>query len=162
MDCVIRAMRPEERALMEDFLYEAIFVPEGEAPPERSILSRPELRVYVDGFGAGSADACLVAEAEGAVIGMAWARIMNDYGHVDDETPSLAVALRAPWRGRGIGTALLSGLLRRLAEAGHARASLSVQRANRAARLYRRLGFREIEDRGGEAIMVCDLKTWRA
>ena len=147
---------------MEDFLYEAIFVPEGEAPPERSILARPELRVYVDGFGTGAADACLVAEVEGAVIGMAWTRIMNDYGHVDDETPSLAIALREPWRGRGIGTALLAGLLKRLAEAGYARASLSVQKANRAAKLYRRLGFRELEARDGEAIMACDLKNTRA
>ena len=41
----IRAIRPEEYPLLEDFLYEAIFVPEGETPPDRSIIRRPELQI---------------------------------------------------------------------------------------------------------------------
>ncbi len=154
VNCVIRSLRQEELPVLEDFLYLCIFVPEGEAPPPRDILQRPELRVYLDGFGDGPADRCFVAEAEGRIVGAAWARIMNDYGHVDDDTPSLAVSLRPDWRGRGVGTALLARLLEELKSAGCPHASLSVQKANAAVRLYRRLGFEVVEDRDGEFIMV--------
>lgn len=154
MNCVIREWKPGESALLNDFLYLSIFVPEGEDPPPRSILDKPELRVYVDRFGEGIADRCLLAEADGAVVGAAWARIMDDYGHVDDDTPSLAVSLLPEWRGRGIGRALLEGLFSLLAEAGWRRVSLSVQTANRAMRLYERLGFETVEEKDGEAIMV--------
>ena len=157
METIIREMRGEERGLLEEYLYQAIFVPEGEMPPERDILNRPELRVYVDGFGAGKADRCMVAEADGKVVGAAWARIMDDYGHVDDDTPSLAVALQPEWRDRGIGTALLRTLLDALSRDGWRRVSLSVQKANRAARLYNRLGFETVEDKGDEAIMLARL-----
>ena len=49
----IRELRPEEVTVLKDFLYEAIFLPEGVEPPERSIVERPELRIYYEGFGEG-------------------------------------------------------------------------------------------------------------
>ncbi len=100
MHSIIREIKEEEYALLEDFLYEAIFVPEGTPAPPRSVLSLPELRVYVDGFGSRKDDAGLVAEAGDAVVGAIWARVMDDYGHIDDETPSLAVSLYKEHRGR--------------------------------------------------------------
>ena len=154
METIIRPIRREELPLLEDFLYLSIFVPEGETPPPRSILQKPELRVYVDGFGGGVADRCLVAEAGGQVVGAAWARIMDDYGHLDDDTPSLAISLLPEWRGRGIGTALLTRLLEELKAAGWPRTSLSAQKANAAVRLYFRLGFRVAEDKGEEYILA--------
>ena len=59
---VIRALRRGETELLKDFLYEAIFVPEGTEPPYRDILEKPELRVYTDDFGARKGDNCLVAD----------------------------------------------------------------------------------------------------
>ena len=53
------------------------------------------------------------------MIGAAWCRIMEDYGHIDDDTPSLAISLLPGYRGRGIGTRLLGGLLRLLQENGY-------------------------------------------
>ncbi len=156
MKYCIRPLREDERDLLNEFLYQAVFVPEGEAPPDRGIIDAPELRVYVDRFGSGSADRCLVAEAGGKAVGAAWARIMNDYGHLDDDTPSLAISLLPAWRGRGIGRELLLRLLDALEKDGWSRTSLSVQKANRAVRLYLRLGFEIVEDRDGEYIMVRD------
>jgi len=40
--CVIRKLREDETELLQDFLYEAIFVPEGKEPPERNIIELPE------------------------------------------------------------------------------------------------------------------------
>ena len=151
----IRPLRPEEYPLLEDFLYEAVFVPPGAEPPPRDILRREELQVYIRGFGSGPADVCLAAAGEdGAPVGAAWARVMDDYGHLDDETPSLAIALYPPYRGRGLGTALLRGLFPLLAARGYRRVSLSVQKANPALRLYLREGFSPVRETSEESILA--------
>lgn len=53
---IYREMRPNEYDLLKDFLYEAIFIPEGAAPPDRSIIELPELALYYENFGSGMAD----------------------------------------------------------------------------------------------------------
>ena len=112
----IRILGAEETDLLKDFLYEAIFIPEGVEPPDRSIIELPELRVYYEDFGKGRADHCVVADDDGKVVGAVWSRIMNDYGHIDDETPSLAISLYKEYRGKGIGTLLMRDILALLRE----------------------------------------------
>ena len=106
----IRNMRVEEYATLKDLLYEAIYVPPGDAPPPRSVADRPELRVYFQGFGTGPLDRALAAVDGSRVVGSVWCRLMDDYGHIDDETPSLAAALYPEYRGQGFGTAFLNRL----------------------------------------------------
>lgn len=154
---MIRPIREDEYPLLDEFLYQAIFVRPGETPPPRSILSRPELQVYVEGFGARKADHCLLAEYDGQVVGAVWVRIMQDYGHVDDETPSFALSLLPEYRGRGIGTQLMRAMLKLLEQKGYAQASLAVQKDNYALRLYRRLGFETVDENEQEYIMICRL-----
>jgi ribosomal protein S18 acetylase RimI-like enzyme len=55
------------------------------------------------------------------------------------------IALLPAYRGQGIGTRLLDALL---AQAQGAPVTLHVEPLNPAQRLYRRLGFRLLEDRG--------------
>jgi ribosomal protein S18 acetylase RimI-like enzyme len=154
---VIRKLQPEETDLLKDFLYEAIFIPEGVEPPDRTIIERPELRIYSDDFGQSPADHCLLAEADGRIIGAVWTRIMNDYGHVDDETPSFAISLFSEYRGQGIGTRLMKEMLSLLKEHGYRQASLAVQKANYAVRMYRNVGFEIIDENDEEYIMACRL-----
>lgn len=153
----IRAMKETEYPLLKDFLYEAIYVPEGGAPPDRSILDTPELRVYLSGFGESESDCAAAAEVKGKVVGAAWARIMNDYGHIDDETPSLAIAVHREYRGQGIGKKLLLFLMSALKERGFERVSLSVQKSNPAVRLYQRTGFITVDETEEEYIMINNL-----
>lgn len=47
----IREMKNQERILLNEFLYEAIFIPEGMQAPKRNIINQPELQVYVADFG---------------------------------------------------------------------------------------------------------------
>ena len=61
--CIIRPIREPEIPLLEDFLYEAIFVPEDIAAPDRSIILRPKLQVYIENFGMRADDRCLVAKS---------------------------------------------------------------------------------------------------
>lgn len=137
----IRNIVPGDFPLLKEFLYEAIFVPEGVAPPPRSVVNRPELQIYFADFGSRAGDLGLVAESGSEVVGMVWCRLMHDYGHLDDDTPSLALAVREPFRSNGIGSALLQAMLLLLKQAGYPRVSLSVQKANRAVHLYRRQDF---------------------
>jgi len=51
-------------------------------------------------------------------------RTTDEYGNIDDETPSFSIALYKPYRGQGIGAALMRALLGELREAGYARVSL--------------------------------------
>ena len=153
----IREMKTHEYALLTDFLYEAIFVPEGAEPPPRDILHLPELQVYTKDFGTQKDDLCFLAEVNGHAAGAVWARDMQDYGHIQDGVPSLAIALYPPYRGHGIGTALMQAMLSALCQRGHSQVSLSVQKANRAAQLYLRLGFEILTENEDEYIMVCHL-----
>lgn len=154
---VLRELKSEETILLRDFLYEAIFIPEGMDPPPRDIIGRPELKLYYEDFGSGKADFCIVAEEDGKVVGAVWTRIMNDYGHVDEETPSFAISLYKEYRGQGIGTRLMEAMLSLLKEKGFRRASLAVQKENYAVRMYEKVGFKTVDENEEEFIMVCDL-----
>lgn len=153
----IRALRNNEINLLKDFLYEAIFVPEDVKPPQRDIIEQPELLVYTDDFGIRKGDNCLVAEVNGRVVGAVWTRIMDDYGHVDDETPSFAIALYKDYRSQGIGTELMKKMLKLLKGQGYKRASLAVQKANYAVKMYRNVGFKTVDENDEEYIMICEL-----
>lgn len=154
---LLRTLRKEEIELLKDFLYEAIFIPEGVEPPDRSIIEQPELSIYYDDFGSGNADNCIAAEDNGKVIGAVWTRIMNDYGHVDNDTPSFAISLYKEYRGQGIGTELMRKMISLLKEQGYKKASLAVQKANYAVKMYKKVGFKIIDENSEEYIMVCDL-----
>lgn len=121
------------------------------------IIEKPELRVYTDDFGTRKGDHCLVADFGGKVVGAVWTRIMNDYGHVDDETPSFAISLYKEYRGLGIGSQLMVKMLELLKWQGYKRASLAVQKANYAVKMYKAIGFETVEENDEEFIMVCEL-----
>lgn len=154
MNYTIREIDTTEYPLLNNFLYEAIFVPEGVESPPKSIINLPELQVYVSNFGTQKHDRALLAEVNGKIIGAVWVRIMNDYGHIDDDTPSFAISLYKEYRGLGIGTALMQKMLATLKNDGYKQASLSVQKDNYAAKMYLKLGFEIVKETEEEYIMV--------
>lgn len=154
---ILRKLRDGETDLLKDFLYGAIFIPKGVEPPAREIIYQPELKIYYDDFGTGKADYCIVADDNGKVIGAVWTRIMDDYGHVDDDTPSFAISLYKEYRGQGIGTRMMREMLALLKEKGYKQASLAVQKANYAVRMYEKVGFKIVDENDEEYIMVCEL-----
>lgn len=160
----IRELRPDEVGLLDTFLYEAIFIPEGVEAPPKDIIEQPELQVYVEDFGMRKGDICFVAEVDRAdmdveeersVVGAVWVRIMNDYGHVDDETPSFAISLLKEYRNYGIGTKLMEQMLAELKQQGYHQASLAVQKLNYAVRMYQKVGFEIVDENEEEYIMIC-------
>lgn len=159
MSYSIREMRKEEYNLLSDFLYEAIYIPAGTAAPPKSVITCPELQVYIADFGNSKHDKALIAEVDGNIVGAIWARIMKDYGHIDENTPSLAMAVLKAYRGMGIGTLLLTQMLLAEKTAGYAKISLSVQKDNYAVKLYRKAGFTTVKETTEEYIMVADLNS---
>ena len=157
MNYQIRPIRKEEIPILGDFLYEAIFIPEGVAAPPSSILDDENLQVYIRDFGQMHDDRCLVAEVGDKIVGAIWSRIMNDYGHIADDVPSIAISLYKEYRNLGIGTDMLRQMLELLKADGYKRVSLSVQKANYAMRMYQKAGFRILSDDGEEALMQCIL-----
>ncbi len=77
-----------------------------DAPP-REIINALELQVYVQDFGKQEGHVYFVAEAEEKIVGVVWVRIMDDYGHVEDGVPSLAISLYKEYRGLGLCTATM-------------------------------------------------------
>ena len=75
----VREIRSIEYPLLEGFLYNAIYIPEGIEPPPREIIFEPEIYVYIKDFGMET-DCGVVAERSGKIIGAAWTRIIPAYG----------------------------------------------------------------------------------
>ena len=158
MEYNVREMQPNEYFLLNDFLYNAIFIPQGVTPPPKNIIKQEELQVYVKDFGKQKDDVALVAEIDGKIIGAVWARIMNDYGHIDNDTPSLAISIYKNYRGYGIGTSLMQNMISLLKYRGYKRVSLAVQKENYAVKMYKRVGFIIVDENSEEYIMARELK----
>lgn len=153
MNYQIRELKSCEIPLLNEFLYEAIFIPEGAQAPPKDIVKHPDLQKYIADFG-GKDDVCYVAEVEGKVVGAVWTRIIHDFGHVDDETPSLSISIFNEYRNLGIGAALMQQILLALKERGYRQVSLSVQKANPALRMYEKLGFEVAHENEQDCIMI--------
>lgn len=111
MNYSIRELKRDENKVLDTFLYEAIFIPEGVPAPSKDIINQPELQVYVKDFGENKGDLCLVAQVRDEIVGAVWVRIMNDYGHIDNETPSFAISLLKEYRNQTVPKRLLKNVI---------------------------------------------------
>lgn len=157
MNYLIRELKQDENKVLDTFLYEAIFIPEGVSAPPKDIINQPDLQVYVKDFGKNKGDLCLVAQVSDKIVGAVWVRIMNDYGHVDNETPSFAISLFPEYRNHGIGTALMKSMIDLLKTEKYKQASLAVQKTNYAVNMYKNVGFEITDENEEEYIMICKL-----
>lgn len=157
----IRKIRKNEIGVLEDMLYEAIYQPDENNPIPRSVLQVPEVNAYIKDFGSRKDDYCFVADANGKIVGAVWVRIISGeikgYGNVDDNTPEFSISLFKEYRNRGIGTRLMYEMIEHLKENGYKQASLSVQNANYAVKLYQKVGFKIINDENEDYLMVLKL-----
>ena len=155
---IIRAIKTTDYHLLEKFLYLAVHQPDPENPIPPSVVNIPEVRNYIAHFGKQKHDYGLVAEKNGYVVGMAWARVLSGkikgYGYINNQTPELAISVEENQRGQGIGIALMSAIIELLSHKGYKQCSLSVEKTNRATNLYKRLGFITVKETNLDYIMV--------
>lgn len=157
----IRPVRQEEYPLLEDFLYDAIYLPEGMEAPSRDIICQPELAVYIKDFGQPD-DLCMVAESYGHILGAVWTRILagkvKGYGNVDEHTPEFAISIKKEFRRQGIGSKLMREMIALLKKKRYEKVSLSVNKDNYAYKMYGKLGFQVIREQEEDYLMVLELK----
>lgn len=127
----IRPLWKREYALLRHFLYEAIYVAEGEASPPLSVLEDPSLSHYIQDFGRDG-DYALVAEVQDKVVGAVWVRLFDSqdpgYGYFNSKTPELCISIDSAYRHKGLGRQLLEEMCEVLGNAGFEKVSLSVQK----------------------------------
>jgi len=116
------------------------FAPLGLSDSQLEGLMRMQARGQREGYARdfpAAEDHIVVDSAAGSPVG----RMLVDTGA--ERIHLIDIAMLPAWRKRGIGKALLQGLIRQANETGRA-IRLHVRPENPAAELYRRLGFSEV------------------
>jgi len=154
---LIQPVTPAHEPFLREMLYQAIYVPEGSPAPPREIVNTPRVGRYVNDWGRADDRGFLAIDAETRQpVGAVWLRLMTEaapgYGYVDDQTPELSIAVLPQYRGAGVGTRLLTHMLRET-ESIYKAISLSVSSDNPAVRLYERAGF-EVMSRTGASLTM--------
>ena len=169
----LRTALPDDSEFLADMVVEAINWPQDRTSPRQQILDDPRNAHYVAGWkretdlgvvavGGPAPDEWPAEYDAGSPVGAAWLRQLPaddpGYGFIDAQTPELTMALAPPWRGRGIGRALIRRLLSDAALRGIPRISLSVEPGNPARRLYESEGFVVVgSDPGGSYTMLREM-----
>jgi GNAT superfamily N-acetyltransferase len=149
MDYVIRPLTSQDEPILWEMLYHGVSDPTAPKPPSRDMLRRPEISKYVAGWGR-SGDHGFVAHEKrgGGLIGAVWLRQSTDkFGAV----PELAFAVKQEHRRHGIGTALLTQLVR--ANPDQSTISIGFVAGKPVLRLYERFGFKVIDRQRGAVVM---------
>jgi ribosomal protein S18 acetylase RimI-like enzyme len=142
---------------LEAFNWHAVV---GLSRPE--LLSDPQLAIYGTDWSRDG-DLGVIGVQQGVKIGAAWVRRFEKrdrtYGFINRHTPELTIAVLKPWRGRGVGRALLRELFVEARADGIEAISLNVEHGNPAAGLYAAEGFQLVATRNRADTMLKDLRT---
>ena len=76
------------------------------------------------------------------MIGAAWCRMMEDYGHIDNDTPSLAISLLPEYRGQGLARELVYRYSRR--EKANGRKKLFLTCLEQKVEMYKKFGLQDL------------------
>ena len=133
---------------LTEMLVLAVGRPERPSGSVEQVLSQPQLAHYVAGWPRPG-DLGVISSDRPRSVGAARLRLFPagdpGYGFVDADTPELAMGVLPERRGRGVGTRLLDALIDAAHQHGLPAISPSVNRDNPARRLYRRAGFRQVD-----------------
>ncbi|NOX32018.1 MAG: histone acetyltransferase, partial [Actinobacteria bacterium] len=62
MSYTIRVATQADQTFLREMLHDALFVPPGHEPLQRSVVNQPDIAHYADGFGTRPGDVGLIAE----------------------------------------------------------------------------------------------------
>ena len=149
MDYTIRQLTCEDEPILWEILYYGLSAVGKSEPPSRDAVRRPEISRYVEGWGrVGDTGFVAHDKKNRDLLGAAWLRRPTDKS---DASPELALAVKPEHRRHGIGTALLTQLVR--ANPDHSTISVSFVAGKPVLRLYERFGFKVVEQRPDAVVM---------
>ncbi len=158
----LRAATAGDAPFLEQMLLEAAaWSPDRPRPALHEVLATPPLAHYVAGWPQADDFGVVAVGDHDHLLGAAWCRRFTPddpgYGFVADDVPEVSLAVVAEARGRGVGTQLLDAVAEEGRRRGIRALSLSVERANPAARLYGRVGYRTVAEDENALTMICEL-----
>lgn len=149
MDYVICQLTSQDEPILWEMLYYGLSSAGKSEPPPRDVVRRPEISRYVEGWGrVGDTGFVAHDKKNQALLGAVWLRWPTDKS---DAFPELALAVKPEHRRHGIGTALLTQLVR--ANPDYSTISVSFVAGKPVLRLYERFGFKVIEHRPDAVVM---------
>ena len=149
MDYAIRQLTGKDEPILWEMLYQGLASPGKEELPARDIVHRPEFAHYVEGWGrAGDTGFVAHNKKDGMLLGAAWLRKMIDE---TGSPPELALVVTREHRRHGIGTALLTQLVR--ANPEESTILLSFVAGKPVLRLYERFGFKVVTAQPDAVVM---------
>ncbi|WP_372466992.1 N-acetyltransferase family protein [Microbacterium maritypicum] len=141
----LRRAAQTDAMFLGDMLVEAASWRAGGVRPRHEVLNSADHRRYLAGWKRMADDGLVATGAHEVPVGAAWYRVLPQnapgFGFVGVAVPELIIGVHPLWRARGVGRALLRGVIELAGTQGHARISLSVERDNFARNLYRAEGF---------------------
>lgn len=150
MDYIIRPLTCEDEPILWEMLYYGLSSTAKTEPPKPDVVRRrPEIARFVEGWGR-TGDTGFVAhdKKNRTLLGAAWLRQSTA---ASGASPELALAVKPEHRRHGIGTALLTQLVR--ANPQHSTISVSFVAGKPVLRLYERFGFKVVEQRPDAVVM---------
>jgi ribosomal protein S18 acetylase RimI-like enzyme len=149
----------DDLPFLKEMLFEAAYWRPNQARPSLEAgLARPDLAYLLADWGREGDTAVIAFTDNKQQIGAAWYRFwgpeQHSYGYVSPEIPELAIAVRAEYRGMGIGHRLLDEIFKMAVSQGVEKISLSVEIENPALHLYHGHGFEPIQKNEGDWIMI--------
>ena len=149
MDYVMRPLVAEDELILWEMLYQGLSSLGKKERPSRDIVRRPEFSRYVEGWGrAGDTGFVAHHTKDGSLLGAVWLRRPIDKPNAP---PELAFAVKPEHRRHGIGTALLTQLVR--ANPEQSTICLSFVAGKPLLRLYERFGFKVVEQKPEAVVM---------
>jgi GNAT superfamily N-acetyltransferase len=153
MDYVLRPLAAGDEPILWEMLYQGLSSLGNHQRPSRDIVHQPEFCRYVEGWGrAGDTGFVAHSKREGSLLGAVWLRQPSDNPHAP---PELAFAVKAEHRRHGIGTALLTQLVR--ANPKQSTICVSFVAGRPVLRLYERFGFKVVEKKPDAVVMRRDV-----
>jgi len=159
----IRRADFQDLPFLREMLFEAAYWrPEAARPTLEEGLARPDLAKLLADWGR-EGDVGVIASEGLDLCGAAWFRCWtqedHSYGFVAPEIPDLAIGVVPVYRRRSVGRSLLRALMEKARRSNFPALSLSVERDNPAAKLYREQGFTEHATVGNALTMILPLKA---
>jgi GNAT superfamily N-acetyltransferase len=149
MDYVIRQLTPKDEPILWEMLRHGLSSLREHEVPSRELVRRPEVTRYAEGWGrAGDTGFVAHDKKNGALLGAVWLRQPTGKADVSSE---LALAVRPEHRRHGIGTALLTQLVR--ANPDQSAISISFVAGKPVLRLYERFGFKVVQEQPDTIVM---------
>ena len=150
MQYSVRAITSDDIPFLWEMLYYAARMSEDGATSSDAAKDDPHLDIYVRDWGKRGDQGVIAFDPQTSRnLGAVWLRLLTEdkshYGYYDDETPELAIAVLPEMIGQGIGSALMSHLIREV-KGQISAIVLTVRSDNPAKKLYERFGFVVIDE----------------